>query len=172
MTLNDDEEHQRRTACWMKKTNTLEYQSLELCKNMIDGCEARLNGYELALAREELFYSWPGEDQDREGLLRATITLQVLLGWEPPYRTQRPRTLEEALENSGLDAEMVRAEVKVCEEYHHKACELKEKRLLLGEKNFQLRYDVLAQKSRKGIILTEQERTALDNIYEILAADH
>ncbi len=167
-------EQKRKTDVWFQKKSTLEYRSLVLCRNFIDGYEAKVNDYEQALERKELFPSWPGYEPDRNTLCHATITLQILLGYEPfQVRDQTSlKTLEEALREKGLDNEDITLEVDSCQEYHQKAHYLKNKLLQLGERSFQLRFDVLTAKKGRGEELTEREKQALDNLYDILADNH
>lgn len=168
-----EEEKRQRDEDWIKKTGTIEYQTLKLCEDVVDGYGSKLDSYEQALEREELFHSWPGYKHDRNALHNAKISLQILLGHPSSIKNQpRLRTLEEALRNTGLEESEVEKELKNCEEYNQKAHNLKERAFYLSDKALELQYQVLTAKQRRGETLTEREKAALEFCYDVKSANH
>ena len=168
-----EEEKQKRNKDWIKKIGTLEYNTFNLCKNSVDGYESRLNDYEQALEREELFHPWSGHEFDRDALHYARINLQILCGYDSQFNNQpKLQTLEEALRNAGLEEPEIKTETENCRKYERKAHDLREKLFSLSERSLELQHIVLTAKQRRGEILTEREKAALEFIYDVADANH
>jgi len=151
----------------------INYNTFQLCKNVVDGYESRLNDYELALDQEEIFYSWPGYEHDRNALHHARINLQILCGYDSQYKNQpHLQTLEDALRNTNLEEPEIKKETENCRKYERKAYDLGEKSFSQSDRALDLRYKVLTAKQRRGEILTEREKAALEFIYDIADANH
>lgn len=158
---------------WEKKLSTIEYRAVELCGNILEGYQRRLEEYEKNLDCLNVPVFCPDYQTDRDGLYNSIITLQLLLGVKCITRDcQYPRTLESALQDAGIDKQNVGAEVNRCEDYLEKAKKLKEKSLDLAERAIRVTRDVLKEKQMQGEALTTEEKNALERVYDILSADH
>ncbi|MBU1643713.1 MAG: hypothetical protein KKA62_04575 [Nanoarchaeota archaeon] len=156
-----------------KKSSTIEYHLLELCGNVLEGYQKRLERYEKEVDSQNIPVSWPDYQIDRDSLHNSIISLQLLLGLNClPKMCPTPRTLEAALREVGINDEQINAEFKRCESYLQRAKELKERSLDYSEKERRATYNFLREKRRRGEPLTSEEKECLDNICEILSADH
>lgn len=156
-----------------RKLSTMEYRMLELCGNILDGYQKRLDEYEKEIDSLNVPVSWPNYQIDRDGLHNSIMSLQLLLGENClPRGCPVSRTLETALRDSGINEEDISVETKRCEDYLQRANELKERSLELGERAREVTRDVLREKRRRGETLTTEEKNALERVYEILSADH
>lgn len=173
MTQLTDKQKYELTKLWEKKSSTIEYRILDLCVNILDGYQRRLEEYEKNLDCLNILVSLPDYQTDREGLHNSIITLQLLLGEKCLTRDcQYPRTLESALRSSGVDEQNTTAEVKRCEGYLERAEKLAQKSEVLAERAIRVTRDVLREKQMRGEALTTEERNALERVYDILSVDH
>ncbi len=171
-TLNDEQE-QELIELWEKKISTIEYRTLDLCANIIEGYQRRLGEYERNVDCLNVPFSCPDYQTDRDGLNNSIINLQLLLGMKCLTRNcQYPRTLESALQDTGMAEQNVNTEVKRCEDYLERAKELSQKSSYLAEHAIRVTRDVLREKQMRGEALTTEERNALDIAYDILSVDH
>lgn len=172
MTQLTDKQEYELTKLWEQKSSTIEWRVLDLCANILDGYQRRLEDYEQNLNCLNVLISWPDYQTDRDGLYNSIITLQLLLGVKClTCDCQYPRTLESALRDSGVNEEDISAEIKHCEDSLQRARELKTKSLDLAGRVPRVTRDVLREKRMKGGILTTEERSALERAYDILS-DH
>jgi len=172
VSLTEDQKREA-TELWKKKISTIEYRALELCGNIIEGYQRRLERYEGDLDAQNIPVRWPDYSTDREGLHNSIISLQLLLGLGGlPRDCQSPRTLETALYDAGMDKENVDTEVNRGEGYLTRAEQLDQKAGDLFEREINLTIEVLTAKKRKGEPLTPEEEEALERVYDILADDH
>ena len=156
-----------------RKLSTTEYRMLELCGNILNRYQKRLDEYERDVNSLNIPVSWPNYQIDRDGLHNSIMSLQLLLGENClPKGCQIPRTLEIALRDSGVNEENISAEIKRCGDYLQRAHELKAKSLDLHEHEVRATCDVLRSKRNRGEILTTEEKENLDRVCEILSADH
>ena len=162
-----------KQGLWEQKISTIEYRVLDLCVNIIDGYQRRLEEYEQDIDHLNVPISTPNYQEDHIGLRNSIITLQLLLGKRClPRNCQYPETLENALRSSGMDEENISLEVEHCEDYLEKAKKLSEKSVELGERAREVTLGVLKEKRGRGETLTTEEMNALERIYEILSVDH
>ena len=167
------EQREKQAELWKKKIGCLEYRTLDLCGNILDGYQARLNEYGNNINQRNVPVSRPDSSIDSKSLHDSTITLQLLLGRKCLYRgCQYPQTLETALQEAGLDEQNVTEEVKRCNDYLEKARELRTKSLDLAEQGLKVTHEVLTAKLRKGEVLTVEEKEALDFFYDVVDANH
>ncbi len=168
-----DEQERELTNLWEQKISTMEYRTLDLCANIIDGYQRRLEEYERNVDCLNVPFHVPDYQTDRDGLHNSIITLQLLLGMKCLTRDcQYPRTLESALQDTGMAEQNVSTEVKRCEDYLERANKSSQKSLDLAERAIRVTRDVLREKRIRGDTLTTDERNALDRAYDILSADH
>ncbi len=156
-----------------RKLSTMEYRMLELCGNILDGYQKRLDEYEKQVDNLNVPVSWSNYQIDRDSLYNSIMSLQLLLGLEClPRMCPTPRTLEAALRDSGVDEREIDSDIKSCESYLERAKELKEKSLDYFEKERRATYNFLREKRMSGEPLTSEEKERLDRICEVLSADH
>jgi len=91
-----------------KKTSIIEYRALELCGNIIQGYQKRLEEYERNIIGQNVEVnvpvSWPNYGIDRDGLHNSIMALQLLLGYKCLANgCQYPKTLETALQEASID---------------------------------------------------------------------
>ena len=153
--------------------STTEYRLLELCGNVLDGYQKRLEGYKREVDNQNVPVSWPDYQIDRYSLHNSIISLQLLLGLDCLPRTSPvPRTLEAALQDLGVNEEQITTEIKRCESYLQRANDLKESSLVYFDREIRGTYKFYREKRRRGETLTSKEKEHLDRICEILSADH
>lgn len=156
-----------------KKISLIEYRLFELCKNVLDGYQKKLEGYEREVDNLNVPVSWANYQIDRDCLYNSIMGLQLLLGLDClPKMYPAPRTLEAALRDSGVDEREIDSDIKSCESYLERAKELKEKSLDYFEKERGATYNFLREKRMSGEPLTSEEKERLDRICEVLSADH
>lgn len=162
-----------KQGLWEQKISTIEYRVLDLCVNILDGYQRRLEEYEKNLDCLNIPVSHRDYQTDRDGLHNSIITLQLLIGYKClPRDCQYPRTLESALRSSGMDEQNITIEVKRCEGYLERAAKLSQKSEDLAERAIRVTRDVLREKKMRGETLTVEERNALEIVYDILSVDH
>ena len=153
--------------------STTEYRLLELCGNVLDGYQKRLEEYKREVDDQNVPVSWPNYQMDRDGLHNSIMSLQLLLGLDCLPRTSPvPRTLEAALQDLGVNEEQITTEIKRCESYLQRANDLKESSLGYFGRKVRATYDFYSEKKRRGETLTSEEKENLDRVCEILSADH
>ena len=153
--------------------STTEYRLLELCGNVLDGYQKRLEEYKREVDDQNVPVSWPNYQMDRDGLHNSIMSLQLLLGLDCLPRTSPvPRTLEAALQDLGFNEEQITTEIKRCESHLQRAHDLKNRSLDYFDRERSATYDFLQGKKKKGEALTSEEKEHLDRICEILSADH
>lgn len=156
-----------------KKISLIEYRLFELCKNVLEGYQKKLEGYEREVDNLNVPVSWANYQIDRDCLHNSIMSLQLLLGLDClPQMYPAPRTLEAALRYLGVDKGEIDSDINSCESYLQRANELKERSLELGERAREVTRDVLREKRMRGETLTTEEKNALERVYEILSADH
>lgn len=173
MTELTSEQRATEDELWMKKIGVIEYRAFELCKNVIDGFQARLEEYRMEIDNARVPVQWTGYSAQRDALHNAIMITQLLLGMKClPRDCQSPRTLETALRDASIEETFIDATTKQCEEYHTKALALRDESLDLGDYERRVTLSVLNEKKRRGEKLTPEEDVALQRIYEILADEH
>ncbi len=156
-----------------KKISTIEYRLLELCGNVLDGYQKRLEEYERNVDNQNVPVSWKNYQIDRDSLYNSMMSLQLLLGLDClPKMCQAPRTLEMALRYSGVNEELINSEIKRCESHLQRAYDLRNRSLDYFDRERSATYDFLREKKKKGETLTSEEKELLDRVCEILSADH
>lgn len=167
------EERVEMDRVWRKKVRTIEYRAFELCKNVVDGFQARLEEYRKDVDDKRVPVKWNGYSAQIDALENSIMMTQLLLGMKClPRDCQSPRTLETALRDVGVKESVIDATTKQCEEYRRKALALRNESLDLGDYATRVTLSVLNEKTRKGEKLTPEEDTALQRIYETLADEH
>ena len=153
--------------------STTEYRLLELCGNVLDGYQKRLEGYKREVDNQNVPVSWKNYQIDRDSLYNSIMSLQLLLGLDCLPRTSPvPKTLEAALQDLGVNEEQITTEIKRCESYLQRANDLKESSLGYFGREVRATYDFYSEKKRRGETLTSEEKENLDRVCEILSADH
>lgn len=166
------EQKKEATELWKKKVSTIEYHALELCVNLIDGYQKGLEKSETYL-NDKIVPLPDHHELSYQAALNSIYTLQLLLGIECLTRDcHYPLTLEVALQEAGLNEEIISIEKKRCEEYLTKAEQLMHKSEVLGERGVKITYEVLTAKQMKGETLTSEEKESLGDAISHLSIDH
>jgi len=162
----------------IRKLRTAEHRLFELCKPVIDSYSEYIDYSEAKL--EELrkgSYVFGPEAPgriDHEMFMVTLHSLQTLLGsgWQYSHIFPKPRTLEAALKDVGVDEKYIAAEVNILNEYHEKARSLWIKDSELADKWVHVTYDTLLKKMFDGNELNEYEKLAFESAADVLSSDH
>jgi len=105
-----------------EKIGLIEYRLFELCKNVLDGYQKKLEGYEREVDNLNVPVSWENYQIDRDCLHHSIMSLQLLLGFHClPQMYSAPRTLEAALRDLGVNEGEIDFDIKSCESYLQRA---------------------------------------------------